>query len=97
MSRKPYITRTMQSEAVTAMVCDTETAEVSNTTVTLGHTFKDPKAREKAVRAKVETGTTKLVAVVDVETVTGVYGISEDDFLAYAKKLDPETRKPIAE
>lgn len=97
MARKPYITRTMQSENVTAMVCDTETAEVSNITVTLGHAFKDPKAREKAVRKKVENGTTKLVDIVNIETVVGLYGISEDDFLTYAKKLDPETRKPIAE
>lgn len=97
MSRKPYITRTMQSETVTSMVCDTETAEVSNVTVTLGHTFKDPKAREKAVRAKVETENVKFVAVVDVETETGIYGISEDDFLAHAKKLDASTRKPVSE
>lgn len=97
MARKPYITRTMQSENVTVMLCDTETAEVFNETVTLGHTFKDSKAREKAVRAKVETGTVKLVDIVHVETETCLYGISEDDFLTYAKKLNPETRKPIAE
>lgn len=95
MARKPYITRTMQNMIVTAMVCDTETAEVGNITVTLGHLYRDAKALEKAVKARVDNGTTKFVAIVDTEISTGLYGMSEDAFLANAERLDPETRRPI--
>lgn len=95
MSTK-YITRTIEGMDVVALVFDKTTAEPSNITITLGRHMNDSKAIERAVRKYVETdGNLKLIDVVDVSYTTDLYGISEQDFMAHAVRLDPNTRKPI--
>ena len=96
MARKYAITRTIEKTVATALVFDKTTAEPSNVTVTLGHKLNDAAAIERAVRKMVESDPNiKLIDVVDVEVSTQLLGITEEDFLAHAVRLDPKTRKPL--
>ncbi len=85
--RSPYITRTVCSTIVTAMVVDVDSAEVSNQTVTFPRVFKTEKDLEKAVRYAIDTDKVKFVSIVDVAHDKGVYGISETDFMAHAVRI----------
>lgn len=85
--RSPFITRTVCSTIVTAMVVDVESAEVSNQTVTFPRIFKTDKDLENATRFAIDTEKVKFVSIVDVSHDKGVYGISETDFMAHAVRL----------
>jgi hypothetical protein len=97
MARKPMVTRTLVSTSVNVLCLNVETAEPINQTYELARTFTDDDKLMKALRAEYETDTNKLVHIVDKTEVEKLYGMSETDFMKYAKELDPETRKPLAD
>lgn len=97
MARKYPFTRTISKQNVTALVFDKETAEATNTTVTITPPIDDPKRLANAVSKKVETDNIKFIEVVDVTLDEQVYGITLDDFMAHAVQLDPTTRKALAD
>lgn len=97
MARQYPFTRTLKTQTVTALVFDKETAEPSNTTITLAAPIADPVKLEKAVSKILNKGSIKFIEVVDVVEDEQLYGITAEDFMAHAVKLDKETRKPIAE
>ena len=91
------ITRTIEKTAVDCLCFNKTDAEPFNVNVILGRKVTDAKAIEKLVRKVVEADSNiKLIDVVNVEYETVLYGISEQDFLAHAVALDPNTRKPLA-
>ena len=51
----------------------------------------------KALKKCYEDDVTFLSAVLSAEKTEELYGMDEDIFMQYAVKLDPKTRKPIAE
>lgn len=94
--RTPMITRTMETMTVTVMAVEVESSEVINKTYELGRVVKDADKLEKVMRKLVEKEAgIKFVTVVDTKTETTIYGMSEDDFIKYAQKLD-ENRKVIS-
>lgn len=97
MARKYPFTRTLFTQTATCLVFDKETAEPSNITVTLPNPIPDPAKLERAVAKLVNKGNIKLIEVVDSVIEEQLYGITAEDFMAHAVKLDPKTRKPIAE
>lgn len=97
MARQYPFTRTLKTQTVTALVFDKETAEPSNTTITLASPIADPVKLEKAVAKLLNKGSIKFIEVVDVVEDEQLYGITAEVFMAHAVKLDKETRKPIAE
>lgn len=97
MARKYPFTRTLFTQTATCLVFDKETAEPSNITVTLPSPIPDPAKLERAVAKLVNKGNIKLIEVVDSVIEEQLYGITAEDFMAHAVKLDPKTRKPIAE
>ena len=96
MARQYPFTRTITTQTVTALVFDKETAEASNTTTTLAEVITDPKKLDKAVDKALSKGNIKFIEVVDTQVEEQLYGITAEDFLAKAVKLDAKTRKPIA-
>ena len=96
MAREYPFTRTLTTQKVTALCFDKESAEPFNTTVTLPSPINDNKKLEKAVSKLVNTDTIKFIEIVDIEVEEQLYGITAEDFLAKAVKLDAKTRKPIA-
>lgn len=98
MARKYPFTRTISKQNVIALVFDTETAEATNTPVTIAPPIDDEKRLANAVRKKVEKDSNiKFIQIVDVTLDEQVYGITLDDFMAHAVLLDPTTRKAITD
>lgn len=97
MARQYPFTRTLSTQRVTALIFDKETAEPSNTTITLPAPISDPAKLDKAVAAILNKGSIKFIEVVDTEIDEQLYGITLEDFMANAVKLDPKTRKPIGQ
>lgn len=97
MARKPMVTRTFQTTKVNVLCMDTSSCEALNKSVTLAGTFKNEDKLMKAVKSVVEVDNIKAVEIVDSEVKDILYGMSEQDFITNAVKLDPETRKEIAD
>ncbi len=97
MAKKYPFTRTISKQNVIALVFDKETAEATNTSVTIAPPIADTKKLEKAVAAKLDNEKTKFIEIVDVTIDEKVYGLTLDAFMANAVELDPKTRKPISE
>ena len=95
MARQYPFSRTITTQTVTALVFDKETAEASNTTITLGEVIEDTKKLNKVVDKALSKGNIKFIEVVDVQIEEQLYGITLEDFLEKAVRLDPKTRKPI--
>lgn len=95
MARKPMVTRTITTTQVTALCMDIHKCEPCNITVVLPRTFKDEEKLLKAVRAQVDNDDVKVVHIVDKQEVETLYGMTEQDFIKGAVKLDPNTRKAI--
>jgi hypothetical protein len=94
--RKRMVTRTIVSTDVTVICLNIETAEPSDETYTIAGQYeqKDFDKLLKKLKSKYDTDTVKLVSIVSVDKHEEVYGMTEDDFMAQAKKLD-DKRKPI--
>ena len=97
MARKPMVTRTIQSTKVVVLCLDTEKCEPYNEVVEISRTYKDDKTLFKKVAEVIDTDNHKAVKIVSSEVIDGVYGMTETDFLKYAHKLDPATRKMLEE
>lgn len=91
MARTPSVTRTIQTTDITVMCVDVTTAEVSNKTLTLPRTFKDEEAMLKAAKKAGESDTCKFVQVVAHKVNEQLYGMTEADFIKYAKPLPPRS------
>ena len=89
MARVPMVTRTIVAIKVNVMCLDIEKGEPFNETVTVSRTYKDDNALMKKVRPLLETETVKAVHIVDKEEIETLYGMSEQEFIHYAKVLPP--------
>lgn len=95
MARQYPFTRTITTQTVTALVFDKETAEASNTTITLPEVISEPAKLDRIAAKLLNKGNIKFIEVVDTQVEEQLYGITLEDFLEKAVKLDPKTRKPI--
>lgn len=91
MARIPSVTRTIKATHATLMCVDTESAEVSNIDVVLPRTYEGEKDMLKAAKKVAETETNKVVAVVKYEVTETLYGMTETEFIKYAKPMPPRT------
>ena len=98
MARKPMVTRTIVSTKVTVLAVDTaDSDEMKNLTVVMPRQWDDDADLLKAVKKQHEKDGLVIVKVVDKVKEESLYGMEETDFIANAKRLDPETRKELAE
>lgn len=89
MARIPQVTRTIQTTRCTVLCMDIEAREPINKDVVLPRTYKDENAMLKEAKKVIETNTIKCVQVVDHSVNETLYGMSEQEFIAHAKPLDP--------
>ena len=89
MARKRMVTRTVQTTEAFILALDVESAEPQNIKVLLAGTFKDKASILKSAKKVAETDTLKLVEVVGAEIHEDLYGMSEEDFIKMAQKLEP--------
>ena len=97
MARERMVTRTIEKTTFTVMVVNVKTAQVSNVKLTLGNVegLSDSQIAKKLQEILISDE--KLVQIVSRETTEELFGMSEVEFIANAVRLDPETRKPLAQ
>ena len=93
MARTRMITRTITSTNAKILCCDVTTCETTIQSFTLTGEILDKEQILKIAKKEYETETLKLVAITETETSEELYGMLETDFLKYASKLNPGTRK----
>ena len=93
MARERMVTRTVATVEYVCMTVNTSTRQVEDITVSIpsGMTMTE-KARQKAIiSALPETNT--LVQVTSETVKETLYGMTEDDFIKYAKVMPPRTKE----
>lgn len=89
MARVPMVTRTIVATKANVMCLDVQEGEPFNMDVTVPRTYKDNEALLKKVKPLIETDTVKAVHIVDSEEIETLYGMTEQEFILYAKVLPP--------
>jgi hypothetical protein len=89
MARVPMVTRTIVATKVNVMCLDVQKGEPFNVSVTVPRTHKDDEVLLKKVRPLLETETVKAVHIVNKEEIETLYGMTEQEFIQYAKVLPP--------
>lgn len=88
------VTRTIITTKATALCLNLETAEPFNATIVLSGTYKSKKDVLKAFSKEFdEDDVKKAVSIVDYTEEETLYGMTEQEFLQYAKVLPPRGRK----
>lgn len=89
MARTPMVTRTIVATKSNVMCLDVQAGEPFIKVVTVPRTYKDNEALLKKVKPLIETDTVKAVHIVDTEEIETLYGMTEQEFIQYAKVLPP--------
>lgn len=89
MSRVPMVTRTIVATKANVLCLNVQAGEPCNKVVTVPRTYKDDEALMKKVRPLLETDTLKAVHIVSKEEIETLYGMTEQEFILYAKVLPP--------
>lgn len=92
--RRDLITRTISGTKATVKVINPATDEITTREIMLSKVLDGDKL-EKAVKKELVAGEV-FVAIVAVEKVEKMYGITPSDFMAHAIELDPATRNVLA-
>lgn len=95
MARERSVTRTINVTTVKAITMDIESKAVSTQDFTISGDTPSQDMALKQAKKLYETSTLKIVAIESLETIEKLYGMSEVEFLKYAKELDPTTRKAL--
>lgn len=93
--REPMVTRTIKTTEVTVLAVNVEQGEACNETLTVSRTYSDDKKLLKVLKETFDTDTFKVVSIIDKHEVETLYGVTEQEFITFAKVLDAETRKPL--
>lgn len=96
MARKPMVTRTINTTKAEVLCMDLAVSQPVEKVVILPRTYKDDKSLMKAITSAITEENIKPVHVKSTEVVETLYGMTEQDFINSAVKLDPETRTPMA-
>lgn len=89
MARVPQVTRTIVTTECNVMCLNIQTGEPFNKCVVLPRTYKDDKKLLKKIQEVVDSDEEKAVHVVDKKEVETLYGMTEQEFIKYAKVLPP--------
>lgn len=91
MARIPMVTRTIKETVASVMYVNVSTASVDYAEYRVAGTFDNNEVLMKYLKKNYETEEIKLVNIVNVDTVENLYGMTEADFMSYAKILPPRT------
>ena len=84
MARQRMITRTITFQETEVMCLDISTAQANVSTFC---TASPVPLTLDQLKARYDTGTNKLVAILNNRTTEQVYGMTEDDFMAHAHAI----------
>lgn len=97
MARIPMVTRTIVATKANVMCLDVQAGEPCNKDITVPRTYKDDESLMKKVRPLIETDTLKAVHIVSKEEIETLYGMTEQEFIQYAKVLPPRNGVSVEE
>lgn len=89
--RQPQVTRQIRQTAVRYVIKKDGRPETHATL--LPGVITDEKKILKKIRDKFPDR--EIVGIMDHDVIKKLYGMPEDEFLKYAKELDPKTRKAL--
>lgn len=90
MARERMVTRTVSEYEVTALCVNVDTKEIGYNTVRISATIPQDKILPY-IQKRFDNAVVKTVSIVSIETHETLYGMSEADFIAFAKVLPPRT------
>ena len=93
MARTPMVTRTIQTTMVNALCLDIVEQKPFEKEYILSGTYKDNKHLMKALETVANDDTHKVVHVKSAEIVETLYGMTEQEFISYARVLPPRSVK----
>ena len=93
MARVPQVTRTIPTTIVTIFCVNTEDRTTFEQTLTLPRTYKDEVKMMKADEKALEGESIKAVSITSFEVKETLYGMTENEFIRYAKVLPPRGAK----
>ena len=85
--RKPQVTRTITTSTISVLAMDIVKSEVVKTEYILSGVKLNNDTTLKEVQKLYNTDTVKVVAIQNIITNTALYGMSEEDFVKYARIL----------
>ena len=97
MARTPMVTRTLTATVCEVLCCDVEAGDTIVETVSVPRTYKTDEALMKALRPLVETEQIKPVHIQSKKVTETLYGMTEAEFMEYARVLPPRTAEETAE
>lgn len=89
MARVPRVTRTIQTTKVNALCVDVEEQKTFEGEYILSGTYKDEKHLFKALEKVANDEIHRVAHILHSEVIETLYGMSEQDFIKYAKPLPP--------
>ena len=92
MARQPQVTRTITATKVVLMAADVSTGELIDVEMTLPREYKDADAILKMATKIGENPNLRYVYVKSAEVVETLYGMTEAEFIKYAKPLPPRAK-----
>ena len=89
MARIPMVTRTIVTTTAEVMCLDVSTGTPVTQEVSVPRTYKNDADLLKKVQSVIDTDTFKAVHIKSSKEVETLYGMTEDEFIQYAKVLPP--------
>lgn len=97
MAREKMVTRTVTQTTAEVMTIDVTTAEVRILEYTIGGTYDTNEALLKKLQNLFQTDTFKLVNINSTKVEDLLLGMTEEDFIRYARVLPPRITKESEE
>lgn len=97
MAREKMVTRTVTQTTAEVMTIDVTTAEVSILEYTIGGTYDTNEILLKKLQKLFQTETFKLVNINSTTVEDLLLGMTEEDFIRYARVLPPRNTKESEE
>lgn len=93
--RAKMVTRSITVTNATVLAVNKASGATADINITLAGKFKSDEALLRKANKENTDANTQLLYVKTTSVSNLLYGVSESEFLAIAKPLDPNTRKPI--
>ena len=92
MARQPQVTRTITTTKVVLMAANVSTGELVDVEMSLPREYKDAEAILKMAAKVGENPNLRYVYVKSAEVEETLYGMTEAEFLRYARPLPPREK-----
>ena len=97
MARERMVTRTISFTEVTVITMNIETVTPQHEVIRIAGVSDNEKVLLNKLKNRYETDLYKIVAITDTKVIEKLYGMSEEEFIEYAKELPPRNCQTMSE